>query len=129
MRFMRANSTITPPRSATAPPESPVPAPRATMGSPLARAHCTTRLTSAGDSGIEDCVGPAAVEAGVDLEGDQFGRVGDKLVRGKAASGWCEHDQTPNGTRMTRIGRISTDSIRENPYGTRMTRIGRISAD
>ena len=44
-------------------------------------AHVGRRL------GIEDRVGFAAVEAGVDLKGDQLGRIGDKLMRGKAGGG------------------------------------------
>ena len=69
-----------PPCSATAPPESPVPAPRATMGTRAVCAHCSSRLTSAVDAGIEDRVRFAPVEARVHLEGDQRGWVGDELA-------------------------------------------------
>jgi hypothetical protein len=78
--FMRANSTITPPRSGTAPPDSPVPAPRATIGSPLARAQRTSLAHVGGGLRVEDGVGLAAVKASVHLEGDQFGGVGDELA-------------------------------------------------
>ncbi len=46
MRFRREHSITTPFSSAIAPPESPVPAPRGTKGTPCARQARTTRATS-----------------------------------------------------------------------------------
>jgi hypothetical protein len=43
---MREHSTTTPPSSATAPPERPVPAPLATKGTPASRQARTTAETS-----------------------------------------------------------------------------------
>src|SRR5277367_679636 len=45
MRFMRANTIITPPARAMAPPESPVPAPRPTMGTSCVLASFTISET------------------------------------------------------------------------------------
>ena len=45
-------------RDRRAPPESPVPEPRGTMGRPEARASRTTSTTSAVDAGQHDQVGP-----------------------------------------------------------------------
>jgi hypothetical protein len=46
MRVIREHSITTAPSSATAPPDSPVPAPRGTKGTPLARQARTARCTS-----------------------------------------------------------------------------------
>ncbi len=50
-RFIRANDTTRPPRDGTAPPHSPVPAPRGTMGSPHSRAMRTAIATSRASRG------------------------------------------------------------------------------
>ena len=72
---MRANETITPPAAGTAPPHSPVPAPRATIGSPSSRAIFTTAQTSRVDSRQHDRRRHSGLGVGVErVHGEIFGR-------------------------------------------------------
>ena len=57
MRFIRANEITTPPCVGTAPPQRPVPAPRATIGAPQAFAIRTVALTSRTSLGITAALG------------------------------------------------------------------------
>ena len=56
---MREHSITTPSSSAIAPPESPVPAPRGTKGTPCARQARTTRATSVLSLGSTTALGSA----------------------------------------------------------------------
>jgi len=60
--FMRANERTTPPRAGTAPPHRPVPAPRATTGSPHDFAILTTAATSRVLRGKTTAAGGAVCE-------------------------------------------------------------------
>ena len=58
---MRASETTTPPAIGVAPPESPVPAPRATNGTPLSGARAQHGLDVLGRAGQDDELGHRAV--------------------------------------------------------------------
>ena len=58
---MRASETTTPPANGVAPPERPVPAPRATNGTPLAVARAEHGLHLLGRAGEDDELGDGAV--------------------------------------------------------------------
>ncbi len=59
MRFIRVITTSTPPRTASAPPASPVPDPRGTIGVPCAVATRTTAATSSAEHGKTTTSGSA----------------------------------------------------------------------
>ena len=54
MRFIRASEITMPSATGSAPPESPVPAPRATKGTPSRAQMRTTACTSAVEPGEDD---------------------------------------------------------------------------
>ncbi len=59
MRLSRASEMTTPPTTGSAPPESPVPAPRATNGTPWSWQSFTTAWTSGAEPGIATSSGIA----------------------------------------------------------------------
>ena len=74
---MREVATTTPPQRAMAPPLRPVPAPRATTGTPCFRADWTG-LHLGGGVGEDDGIGQGAVDGAVVLVEQQVVRVGEE---------------------------------------------------